>query len=409
MKSIFKFLISLFIVLIVVLAWEFTSKFGLIPSLGIFTPRNTQIDESPVVVEEVREIAQLLTQSYYDEIFYDTGLIKKGFLQSDKRLSIISEGIVKAGFNLSRLNENSVINEDGTLVITLPAPEILSVTSNPSQKEIFIAQGNFTQQEQNRVNHMINRQLEENAIRKRILQRSAKQGKRTVEKLLKLFGFENVEVRVEKSPAEKKAREILDAAYQIRYKKYEDIESEDYRMRMKLNLGPLMRGNTDYVITEQWDEEKGFQRSLITMEGKLIYSTEKTPMQDEVYPGRAEKYLVNIITEPSVYNFIRDVFKTPEAFDFYFIEDIMMNDKNYAVMYAFDEKDRWRKIFVNKKNYTIEIIEDFGPYLNQREVRDFFLTGFSTIKGLPVPHRVQIFIQKQLFAEYNLKTYNFND
>ena len=175
------------------------ARFHLLPDLGsLFTSKPPRIEETPVIIEQIKSIAQLFTQSYYDECIFDTGTILTSFFQSDKRLIIIARGVVIAGFDLSRIDANSLSLRGKSISVTLPPPRILDVIVNPSGYETFLAQGDITFQERIDAQEKAKKMIEVNALKKGILQNSGEQGARIMEKFFQLLGFEQIQVRIAK-------------------------------------------------------------------------------------------------------------------------------------------------------------------------------------------------------------------
>ena len=100
-----------------------------------------KIEETAIIVEDVKEISQLFTTSYYTEF--------TRYLERDKRfLVLVAKGTVYAGINLECLDSSDVTiinyaNGDRHCTIILPPAEILDAIINPSGFEIFVDEGRF--------------------------------------------------------------------------------------------------------------------------------------------------------------------------------------------------------------------------------------------------------------------------
>lgn len=124
-----------------------------------------EIEESPIKIELVKNIAQLASISYKDEVVVDsveyysnqseqiTGNINKlmdvdnfkyGIKASNvkRRLTLIVKGEVLVGFNLKN-SKFKITEKDSTLKITIPKPIILDVLSTPSSTKIFHENGKW--------------------------------------------------------------------------------------------------------------------------------------------------------------------------------------------------------------------------------------------------------------------------
>lgn len=171
------------------------AKLGLLPSLpSLFRVGPPPIEETPVIIQQVKNIAQMFTQTFYDEYVYDTGLIRTPVFNQDKRLIFIAKGEVIAGFDLSALSESSIIRRERTIVVKLPPARVLEVVINPSGFETFIEKGVITFEESKKYHEDARRIFERNALRKGILRNSAEQGREMLEKFFRLLGFETVDI-----------------------------------------------------------------------------------------------------------------------------------------------------------------------------------------------------------------------
>ncbi len=185
---------------IALLLYNPLAKLGLLPSLSsLLRGGALEIEETPVIIQQVKNIAQMFTQTFYDEYVYDTGLIRTPIFNQDKRLIFIAKGEVIAGFDLSGLNEGAIIRREKSIVVKLPPARVLDVVINPSGFETFIEKGEITFEESKKFHEDARRIFEHNALRKGILKNSAEQGRQTLEKFFRLLGFETVDIIIPES------------------------------------------------------------------------------------------------------------------------------------------------------------------------------------------------------------------
>jgi len=195
MKKILAALQIVLLLAIVIMLYNPLAKIGLLPSLGrIFHIQPPRIDETPVIIQQVKNIAQMFTQTFYDEYVYDTGTIRTPLLSVNKRLIFIAKGEVISGFDLSNLNEKAIIRRDKSIVVKLPPARILDVVINPSGFETFIEEGEITFEESKKFHEDARRIFERNALEKGILKNSSEQGRQMLEKFFRLLGFETVDI-----------------------------------------------------------------------------------------------------------------------------------------------------------------------------------------------------------------------
>ena len=122
-----------------------------------------EIENSPIKVEMIRNIAQLATISYKDEVVVDSlehyknqseqiaGTFEKlsdldnfkhGLKASNvkRRLTLIVKGEIHIGFNLKN-KKFKIIEKDSSVTLILPNPIILDVLSTPSSTRVFQENG----------------------------------------------------------------------------------------------------------------------------------------------------------------------------------------------------------------------------------------------------------------------------
>jgi hypothetical protein len=195
MKKILTVLQIVLLLAILFMLYNPLAKIGLLPSLGsIFRNPQPRIDETPVIIQQVKNIAQMFTQTFYDEYVYDTGIIRTPLLSVNKRLIFIAKGEVISGFDLSELSEKSIIRRDKSIVVKLPPARILEVVINPSGFDTFIEEGEITFEESKKFHEDARRIFERNAREKGILKNSTEQGRQMLEKFFRLLGFETVDI-----------------------------------------------------------------------------------------------------------------------------------------------------------------------------------------------------------------------
>jgi hypothetical protein len=197
MTKLIKFLYFGLIVVILVLGYNALSSLKILPRFPLFSlfgHKEQKIDETPVIVQEIRKIAQIATQNFYDECIYDSGPIFTDIFTPEKRLILIARGEVIAGFDLNRLERTSLSIKDKSVTLVLDSPRILDVIVNPSDYQVFVQEGNFTFDEVTEYKERAKRTIAVNAIRKKILDKSAIQGQKIIEWFFRLLGYEKIDI-----------------------------------------------------------------------------------------------------------------------------------------------------------------------------------------------------------------------
>ena len=105
----------------------------------IANPTPTIIPDPVSIIRQVRSLSRLETASYTVEkvITAESGQGSFAFLFGD-RLILVAHGQIIAGVDLGKMGEDDIIlAEEGTVVVTLPAAEILVVTLDNQDSYVY--------------------------------------------------------------------------------------------------------------------------------------------------------------------------------------------------------------------------------------------------------------------------------
>ncbi|NTS41997.1 DUF4230 domain-containing protein [Flavisolibacter sp. BT320] len=148
----------LLIFLLAVVAWWLLGKMEIFPSIrNLFTPKEVVIDQTPVVIRQIKPLAQLATITAYAEVAADTTVRTtvgerlrdvinpfSGRVAMDRQLIVVGKVVIHAGVNLEKLTPQDVFISGDSVSINLPAAEILDVIVNPSGTDIFLEEGEWS-------------------------------------------------------------------------------------------------------------------------------------------------------------------------------------------------------------------------------------------------------------------------
>ena len=120
--------------------------------------RKLSIDDTPVLTTRIRTLGELTTACFYDEMVISAvkanvfsvsplgSIAREGFGKDvDDHLVIIVHGMVRAGIDLQKLEEQDVRIAGDSVIVRLPKPQYLDVIVNPSDVEVFAESGKWTQ------------------------------------------------------------------------------------------------------------------------------------------------------------------------------------------------------------------------------------------------------------------------
>ena len=199
----------LFIAAFSLLVLFILKKTNVLPSLrDIFSSKPVLIEETPILIQEINALAQLMTITYSDEIVMDTVKVGIGIPSllpvlggsvlspALDKLVIIGRGKVIAGTDLKKLKEEDFVQTGDSINVQLPSSIILEAILNPSDFETFIEKGNWNDAAVVALKMKIKNELIDRAKKENILNQSDDRTKIIIESLLKNAGYKKVEIRV---------------------------------------------------------------------------------------------------------------------------------------------------------------------------------------------------------------------
>lgn len=199
----------LLLVTILLAAIFLLQRYTTLPSLkDLFSEQPVTIDQSPLLVKQIKEMAQLMTIEFYDEVVVDSSkngvrLLSPGgglfpipplMLPGSASLVLVVKGRVLAGIDLQQVREQNIQTFKDSIFIQLPQAQILDVIINPSGVETFAEKGNWTPKEVTAVKLKARQKMITDAHEQNVLQRANEKAKSVVENLLRSSGFEKVTV-----------------------------------------------------------------------------------------------------------------------------------------------------------------------------------------------------------------------
>ena len=166
------------------------------------------VDQTPLLVNEIRNIAQLMTVEAYNEVVVDStrypfGISPRIFnaipgrplsLLGGAQLVLIVKGKVIAGVDLKKLDSSNVQIKNDSLFVQLPRAQVLDVTTNPSDVETFIETGTWTEAAAVALQNKARNQLVQQALAQGALQQADSKARNLVYELLKNTGYKVVDV-----------------------------------------------------------------------------------------------------------------------------------------------------------------------------------------------------------------------
>jgi hypothetical protein len=194
------------VIVAIVLAVLLLQKVNIIPGFkDIFRSREVLIENTPILIREIKEMAQMITVTAYDEVVVDsakaspldvvkaiTGISISPLSPAYDRLVIVAKGRVMAGTDLKLMTEDDIVVTDDSVSVRLPQARILDVIINPSDFSTFTETGTWTNDAVTAVKLKARRKMEFRALQNNILLMAENRGRLLMENFLKNAGFTKV-------------------------------------------------------------------------------------------------------------------------------------------------------------------------------------------------------------------------
>jgi len=186
---------------------------------GIFSPSEwfksqpVTIDQTPLVVTNIRQIAELQTARMYCEMMVDSiptspvdlawrslsntfmipGLTE-AFLPPGKKLVMVERGNIIAGIDVAGIGAENITIKGDSVWVSLPAPKILDIITNPSDFEIFAEDGEWSNEAIQAVKQKARTKMEREANRQGLLTQAEEKAISLMQTFLLTSGYKYAKV-----------------------------------------------------------------------------------------------------------------------------------------------------------------------------------------------------------------------
>jgi len=184
----------------ILLALFLFQKFHWLPSFSnFFKSKPLIIDDTPILIKEINNLAQLITISSFDEVVMDSvKQIKKlpgdFFPHPPSKIILIAKGEVLAGVDFKKLENEDILIKKDSVSIMLPQPQILQIILNPSSFETFDENGNWNSEEILQLKIRMRNKIIKRALEQNLLTKAGERCKMIMENFLTNAGFKKIEI-----------------------------------------------------------------------------------------------------------------------------------------------------------------------------------------------------------------------
>lgn len=178
---------------------------NILPKLDMFESKEIKLRETPLILEDIKDIAELFTATAYEEIFIDTtkkvenSTLKMIFTLKKKhseRFVLIARGKCLAGTDLKEITDKDLIIKDSSITVRIPKAKIISTIVNPSDFDIYIDEGEWKISEVTKIKNYAAKRIEANAIKDGILVKAQDRTNLLLKNFFESIGFVNVTIEI---------------------------------------------------------------------------------------------------------------------------------------------------------------------------------------------------------------------
>jgi hypothetical protein len=173
-------------------------KINWLPSFSnVFKSKPLIIDETPVLIKDIRILSQIVTISMYDEVVMSFSKPKNlpsfpGLRPVHDKIVLIGKGKVLAGVDLKKIKVNKLAANKDTVIISIPPAEILSTIMNPSDFETFDEVGKWKPAQVTQLKKRLRDKITSRALQNQILPKAYERCKVVLENFLRALGYKNI-------------------------------------------------------------------------------------------------------------------------------------------------------------------------------------------------------------------------
>lgn len=210
---------AILVILVVAGIWLF-KKWGQLPPVSDwFAPKPVIIDETPLIIAEIKSIAELHTARLYCEVIADSVILSKpdailnalqntviggpllasGYSAS-KRIVLVARGRIVAGIDLKGGGREKVRISGDSVFLSIPPARVIEAIANPSDFEVFLEEGDWGTAEIAAVKQKAVRNMIEEANRRGLVNMANERAVSLMKSFLLSCGFSYAEVQINNGP-----------------------------------------------------------------------------------------------------------------------------------------------------------------------------------------------------------------
>lgn len=189
-------------VIYIILGVVLTGAFAFVAP-KIFSRRALAIADTANVIEKIKKIGEFTTVCYYEELAImdkridTTGkFIWGGYKTTENEIVLIGKGLVRAGFDFTKVNEGDILVHGDTLDLVMPKAEVFDIIMNPSDFLTEYEYGTWSHENTKALKARAKQQLEQDALECGLLKKAETNGQKRLKSLFAVFGYKTINITI---------------------------------------------------------------------------------------------------------------------------------------------------------------------------------------------------------------------
>lgn len=200
-----------------------------------------------------------------------------------------------------------------------------------------------------------------------------------------------------------KGRQIMDRLAKGKYRGYTQLKSLEIHADRTMTLG----GRTLPIKTRTiglYPHRSYTEMSLMGMKMEYIIDGDRGVVKQMGQSRPLSKEQI----EENRFGSLYDLFNARGKYKFQYLEEVEIAGKRYDVIYTFDAKKNWLKLFINKETHLIEVEERLSKMPGQSGIAREIKSDFKTIGTIPIAHKSETYIKDKKIGQATITQVKVN-
>ncbi|MCP5048132.1 MAG: insulinase family protein [bacterium] len=200
-----------------------------------------------------------------------------------------------------------------------------------------------------------------------------------------------------------KGQQLIDSLAAGKYKGYTALKS----LETTSDVSMSMQGRKIAMVIKSTQLFPGKNHVEVSVMGMKFYTIFDGKKGMSIQMGK-KTVMPEEDVEKSTFGNIYDLFTSKDKHKVQYLKEEKIDGKTYDVLYIFDAKKNWKKLFVNRDSGLMEIEEEVAKLPGQSGVARKIKSDFKTVKGIPVSFSSKTFVKDKVVMEVKVKDVKVN-